>query len=116
MGPISLYPVPDPLRVHSLVPDYPQECLLMAAFGVVRAHENSGGLIVHAQQTHQLESGEGGCNVLTDRCLTCLHAASGDAGGGGGNGSGDAWRKILHSLVAFGKFVGGTSKIYGNIY
>ena len=63
-----------------------------------------------------MATGESGRTFLGDRCLTCLHAASGDAGGGGGNGSSDAWRRILRSLVAFGKFVGGTSKIYGNIY
>ena len=50
--------------------------------------------------------------------MRCLHADAGDAGGGaeGLQGSRDAWRKILRSLVAFGKFIGGTSKIYDTIY
>ena len=29
---------------------------------------------------------------------------------------GGQWRKVLRSLVAFGKFVGGTSKVYNTIY
>lgn len=50
--------------------------------------------------------------------MTCLHADTGDAGGGieGQQGLHGEWRKILRGLVAFGKFIGGTSKIYDTIY
>ncbi len=50
--------------------------------------------------------------------MTSLRSGSGDAGGGTGGqqGSRDAWRKFLRGLIEFGKFVGGTSKIYGTIY
>ncbi|CAK0783071.1 hypothetical protein CVIRNUC_006266 [Coccomyxa viridis] len=43
-------------------------------------------------------------------------ASEGDAGGGGQQSSRQGWDRLLRSLIAFAKFVGGTSKIYGNIY
>ena len=72
--------------------------------------------MVHIQRTRQPQAGGNACVFLRDRCVTSLHAASGDAGGGGGKGSGSAWRKILRSLVAFGKVIGGTYVNYNTIY